>query len=515
MLRWALVLVVAGLLLAWAFQGRLPSLQGRQPSTAITGTADTPLGQAVGRLNLQARHNAVLALHEARDAFAARVALMRAATRTLDIQYYIWHADTTGILLLDEVRRAADRGVRVRLLLDDNGIGGLDPDLAALDAHPQVEVRLFNPFLQRWFKPLGYVVDFTRLNRRMHNKSLTADGQATIVGGRNVGDVYFGADADVTFSDLDVLAAGPVAADVGAAFDAYWNSDSAFPLPTIVDPPSAKAAEASQSRADAARKSPSAASYMAAVQATPFVNDLLAGGLSFEHAVATLHYDPPAKAHGGLDAKELLATQLTQVLGRPRQAVDIVSPYFVPGTNGTEALAQLARQGIAVRIVTNSLAANDVAAVHAGYAKRRQDLLRAGVRLYEVSPSAAQPADKDLSLAQRWVGSSAVSLHGKTFAVDGERIFVGSFNLDPRSVNLNTEMGLIVHSPRVAGALKQGLDSGLDGTSYAVRLAADGELEWVQQTAAGALTLRSEPQASLARRLGVTVMSWLPIEWLL
>jgi putative cardiolipin synthase len=220
----------------------LPDVGEREASVAVTDTADTRLGRVVQ--SQAASHpgdSGIYPLERPQDAFVARAVLARATDRALDVQYYIWHDDTTGCLLLEELWRAAQRGVRVRLLLDDNGVAGLDPLLAALDSHPGIEVRLFNPFVNRTFRVLGYATDFERLNRRMHNKSFTADSQATIVGGRNVGDEYFGAGQDMVFADLDVLGVGPVAGEVGAAFDLFWNSASAYPAAAIIGAPAKEA----------------------------------------------------------------------------------------------------------------------------------------------------------------------------------------------------------------------------------------------------------------------------------
>ncbi|AKJ29855.1 phospholipase D family protein [Caldimonas brevitalea] len=496
----------------------LPPLDDSRPvTTAWVETADTALGRAVRQLDPgRPGHSGIFTLVAPHDAFAARVSLIRAAERSLDIQYYIWHPDTTGQLLLDEVRRAAERGVRVRLLLDDNGIAGLDPDLAVLDAHPNIEVRLFNPFRLRRWKLLGYLTDFRRLNHRMHNKSLTADTQATIVGGRNIGDAYFGADPQLDFADLDVLGVGTVARDVAQAFDLYWNSPSSYPADYIIAAAPPGAAQAQAQRWAALQSSPDALAYLAAVQRTRFVEQMLARELALEWVPVRVVYDPPAKVERTVAEPQLLLAQITQAMGTPRRELDLVSPYFVPGDAGTEALARYPGQGVQLRVVTNSLAATDVAAVHAGYAKRRKALLRAGVRLYELRPDPA-PAPKATGQGvRRALGSSAASLHGKTFAVDRERVFVGSFNLDPRSIHLNTEMGLVIESPALASTISKKLDSDLGQRAYEVRLRDDGGgLEWIEETDAGPVRHDREPKAGLVRRLTVRLLSWLPIEGLL
>ena len=493
----------------------LPSLESRTVTTAATDTDGTRLGRAlVADVAAHPGLSGIHALVNPRDAFATRVVLAAAADKSLDVQYYIWHGDPVGTLLFEALWHAAERGVRVRLLLDDNNTAGLDPTLAALDAHPNIELRLYNPFVQRGSRALGYMTDFARLNRRMHNKSFTADNQVTVVGGRNIGDEYFGAGDGMLFADLDVVAVGAAVGDVSKEFDLYWNSASAYPAASLIGQAGPQAAAALRAQFAAAHADPLSVAYLEAVRATPVVRDILAGKLTFEWASTKLVFDDPAKT---LDTQRrtdvLLFPDLVQAMGRPQKALDLVSPYFVPGEQGTAALAAVAGRGVAVRILTNSLAASDVTAVHAGYAKHRRDLLRAGVRLYELKPTAGlEPKDN-----RNGVGSSSSSgLHAKTFAVDGERIFVGSFNFDPRSALLNTEMGLVIDSPVLARGLGEIFDNDVPLAAYEVRLAPDGQsLQWIERTATGEKVYDTEPETSLMRRLGVGILSGLPIDWLL
>ena len=521
------VLAILAALLLGALSGcaaGLPPQNGRAPSTHLTDTAGTALGRAVREAlptaGTAAGRSGIYPLPAASDAFAARVLLMRAAERSLDLQYYIWHDDITGRLLMHEAVRAADRGVRVRLLLDDHGIAGLDADLAALDAHPGIEVRLFNPYVQRGFKALGYLTEFERLNHRMHNKSLTADVQATIVGGRNVGDAYFGIDPRVRFADLDVLAAGTVAADVARAFDEYWNSDAAYPLAAVVRPAPDGAQDGLRSRLATQPDAPEAARFVQAVSEARLLDRLLSGTLALEWVPVRLVYDTPAKASREVADADLLLARLARALGPATSSMDLISPYFVPGERGTQVLARQAAQGVRMRIVTNSLAATDVTAVHAGYAKHRAELLRVGVRLFEIRPDAGADPGTDAGRDARSTdrargGSSSASLHGKTFALDGTRAFVGSFNLDPRSTRLNTEMGLVIESAALAQGIADGLDAALARAAYEVRLTASGALEWIEHTSAGEVRHASEPRAGLGRRIAASVLSVLPIDWLL
>ena len=498
-----------GLLVVMAGCASLPAGVERMPSSALSNTGGTRLGRAVAPLvAANPAKTGVHPLANARDAFAARVVLARAAERSLDVQYYIWRDDTTGNLLCKELWDAAERGVRVRLLLDDNVTRGLDDALIALDAHPRIEVRLFNPYANRGFRLGELLTDFGRLNRRMHNKSFTADNQATIVGGRNVGDEYFGAGTGVAFSDLDVIATGAVVPEVSNAFDVYWNSASAYPAASIIG---TRPMDAAQVREEWLKLdgSPAAATYIDAVRATPLVRQLLAGELPLEWSVARVIYDDPSKVLAPPERTDLHMMRLFEVsMGNPQRQLDLVSPYFVPMKEGVARLNAAVARGVKVRVLTNSLAATDVAPVHAGYAKYREALLRGGVRLYELKPALQENTERE----RRGIGgSSDASLHAKTFAVDRSRIFVGSFNFDPRSARLNTEMGVVIESTALATQLSDSLDQLLPRNAYEVRLAADGSLEWVE----GDVSLHSEPGARLLKRLWIGILSVLPIDWLL
>lgn len=488
----------------------LPDLPTRPFSEHLNDTSDTRLGRAVQAAGVRDGRSGWLALSNPLEAFAARVFLARTAERELNVQYYIWHADTTGMLLLEELLRAADRGVQVRLLLDDNGIGGMDPLLLEVDAHPRVEVRLFNPYPDRGFKALGYLSDFDRLNRRMHNKALIADSQAAIVGGRNIGDPYFGADPLLDFVDLDVLSVGPVTGEIAHSFDAYWNSPLAYPIAQLVDPTVASGYTYASKLAEV-KASPATSRYEQAVRETPLVAQLAASKLELEWAPVRLVADQPTKAERSTDSTSWLVNELTRELGQAIRETDLISPYFVPGDLGTSALKRHAENGVKVRIVTNSLAATDVAAVHAGYAHRRKTLLQAGVQLYELKPT----PDASSPTPWRLMGSNAASLHGKTISVDGQRTYVGSFNIDPRSIRWNTEMGLVIESQTLAHSVSASLDRWLPKNAFELRLGERQRIEWVEHTEAGVVVHHEEPHANLWRRLVAALLSLLPIEWLL
>ncbi len=493
----------------------LPSQDDRTRSSALAPAeaALTTLGQGVAKsVAAHPGKSGIYPLDNPLDAFAARALLAQAAQRSLDVQYYIWRGDMTGTLLLEALHDAADRGVRVRLLLDDNGTAGLDTVLASLDSHPNIEVRLFNPFVVRTPKLLGFVTDFNRVNRRMHNKSFTADNSATIVGGRNVGDEYFGATDGVLFSDLDVLAIGQVVGEVSTDFDRYWGSASSYPLGRIL--PGAAVLPLANMHADADRveRDPAATAYVRALQQLPFITQLVQGQLPLEWASTRLVSDDPLKALGKAPAEAMIGQQLRDLLGEPQQNLELVSPYFVPTASGTEAFAGMTRRGVKVRILTNALEATDVEVVHSGYAKRRLELLRAGVQLFEMR---GQAGDPPLQPSAGPFGSSGSSLHAKTFAVDHTRVFVGSFNFDPRSANLNTELGFVIDSETLARQVETAFDTVIPQSAYEVRLSPEGKVYWLEQRDGKTFRYNTEPGSSVWQRAWIWLLAHLPIESML
>jgi putative cardiolipin synthase len=488
----------------------LPTLDGRTLSSVVEDTSDTRIGTALRPL-LQSHpgFSGVVLLADGRDAFAARASMVRAAQRTLDVQYYIWRPDLSGSLLLDALRGAADRGVRVRLLLDDNNTAGLDEILRSLDDHANIEVRLFNPFAHRQLRALDFLTDFSRVNRRMHNKSFTADNQVTVIGGRNVGDEYFGAtQGGLLFLDMDVLAVGPVVTDVSRDFDRYWASASAYPVDRLL--PSPAVAPAALPAVEGAVQLDAIDAYREAIARSAFMRDLLARQLPFEWAPVRMISDDPSKGLGRADANDLLWARLRELMAAPGRDLQLVSPYFVPTARGVAFFSELVRSGVRVRVLTNALEATDVPAVHAGYARWRKPLLAAGVQLFELKRMAALPAVRERGLG----GSSDSSLHAKTIVIDGARVFVGSFNFDPRSARLNTELGFVIESPALAARMMDRFNTRVPALAYRVEQGDDG-LRWIEQSAEGVVVYRSEPHTGFWQRLGVSLLSLLPIESLL
>jgi putative cardiolipin synthase len=511
-LSYLIFCVAAGLL---AGCSTMPSLDHRSVSTALSDTGDTKLGKAVAeRVASHPGKSGLYPLLNARDAFAARVHLAGVAERSLDVQYYIWHKDRTGTLLFEALRQAADRGVRVRLLLDDNNTSGMDTTLAALDAHPNIEIRLFNPFVIRQPRWFGYFSDFSRLNRRMHNKSFTADNQVAIIGGRNVGDEYFGANDGALFADLDLLAVGPVVNEVSKQFDRYWASASAYPADRMLPPASAASMEEFMEQATLVERDPATIEYRKALLESSFVHDMMQHHLPFEWAATRMISDNPAKGIGQAADETLLVGQIMmQTIGMPKSELDVVSPYFVPTDTGVYMFKTLAQQGVRIRVLTNSLEATDEAAVHAGYSKRRKSLLESGVILYELRPASSN--DGTLKSAGHRGSLSDTSLHAKTFSVDRTHVFVGSFNFDPRSARLNTEMGFVIESPALAQQIEAALSRRMPVNAYQVHLSDTGQLYWTERRNGLLVRYDTEPGTTIWRRAGVWFLSVLPIDSLL
>ncbi len=496
------------------FWPRLPEYPNPAPSQAMTTAQgrDTPLGQALAnQIDAHPGLTGVYPLYSALDAFAARYLLIRNAQRTLDVQYYIWGKDLTGTLMLDALIEAADRGVRVRLLLDDNGHSGLDDTLIALAGHANIEVRLFNPFALRWPRWVNYLTDFRRVNRRMHNKSFTADGEATIVGGRNIADEYFAAGSGRLFADLDVLAVGQVVDAVSADFDRYWNCRSAWPVEALLKPARGHPIEGLRRQAETLKTSARAREYLNNFERSSFVSQFIGGELPMTWSPATLVSDDPRKIIGKPGRKGLVSEQLEKTIGLPQERLLVVSAYFVPTRSGAKLFAELARSGVEVGVLTNALEATDVAAVHSGYSRYRKRLLKAGVKLFEMQ----RLSGRERMRGTGPLGSSGSSLHAKTFAIDDKRLFVGSFNFDPRSARLNTEMGLVLDSPELAGQIARTFEKSVPERAYSVHRDGRGGLYWIEQTERGPRRHAREPHASAWQRFMVAVFGRLPIEWLL
>ncbi|WP_305804654.1 phospholipase D family protein [Stenotrophomonas sp. YIM B06876] len=498
-----LVLVASGLLLA----DRLtPKALGSASHTLPLQPAQTRIDRELQPL--LAAHpgqSGVAYLSDGLDAYAARAVITRYAGRSLDLQYYIWHDDLVGHLLARDLYEAAERGVRVRLLLDDMNAKGLDPMLVALDAHPNIELRLYNPFRNRGglWRSLEMVQRAFSVNHRMHNKAWIADGRMAIVGGRNIGEEYFDARPDVNFRDLDLLLAGPVVAQASGIFDDYWNSDAAVPITAL-----------NRHSAPLQTLLRKAEPEWLLQRARPYlqrVRDQAQARYLEDHiplhwtAHVEVRSDPPLK-HRQADRSDWLVTRLVRELTGTRHKALLISPYFVPGKSGTWAMTQMVADGRQVGVITNSLAANDVAAVHGGYMRYRTSLLRGGVQLYELKAHGGHGKST-------LFGSSGASLHTKAFVIDDQRGFVGSFNLDPRSAYLNTEMGVLFDDPTLAAQLRdEYLRLASPALAYRVYLDPRGRVRWLDRGTQPPRSYSVEPETSFMQRALARGISWLPLE---
>jgi len=509
--------VVVGCAAPWP-QGAPP------PSPALHVPFDvSPLAAMARRIPAgRAGESGVYALAAGPDAFVARLVLVDAAQSSLDFQYYRWNDDATGLLLLDHAVAAADRGVRVRILLDDWGNDIDGETLRLLAAHPNVHVRLFNPTSRGVLGIVASVLDYGRLTRRMHNKSLTADGHVAIVGGRNVGDEYFGAGSPADFADLDAMLVGPAAADVARQFERFWDCPLAVPIAAIVpDEPAERSFAGLRERLALAREDAQANGYLDAVARDTLAQDLRDGTVSWLWGtVRTVHDDPRASGPGsGADAGPGVGAVLGPALQGAQREVIVVSPYLVPGRAGIALFAELNARGVRIRALTNSLATTDVVAAHAAYARYRPALLDAGVELHETRPARARPRHRHHQIDLHEIGASeSGALHAKVYGIDRAAVFVGSFNLDPRSRRLNTELGVMIEIPVLAERLAAGFDEIAERHAWRVvsvpaTPTEPARLEWSGRDREGrTVQTAEEPGGEWWLQLRAFLMALLPIE---
>ena len=481
----------------------------RTPATAFEDPASTRLGQFFGpAADQHPGLSGFSLLSQGREAFIARLALTDLAERGLDMQYYVWDGDTTGRIIVEHVMKAADRGVRVRLLVDDPFYKDSDSVKAGLDAHPNVEIRLFNPLTNRRWSILDFIFDFGRVNRRMHNKLMVADNAAAIVGGRNIGDIYYGVNTFANYRDLDVLAAGPVVRDLSGVFDRYWNSPSTVPIAAIVD----RAHDAADLDAIRIRlrEAIAAADYPYPIDQE--LEQLAAQGAELRDNLVWAHGrivadDPESIAPGkeSDDVIEFIRGRVAQL----KEELLVESPYFVLPARAQATVKVLQERNVRVRVLTNSLASNDMLPAHSGYAKTRRRLLENGMELYELRPDtdAFRPGWSILSERSR------AALHAKAMAFDGEAVFIGSFNLDPRSAVINTEAGLYIESPELAKRLTAYMAAGVvPANSYRVFLDPKGDIVWETERNGQRVRYRDEPETGFRRRFVADLWKLLPID---
>jgi putative cardiolipin synthase len=474
----------------------LPRHVHKTPSTAFQHPETTTLGRIVAAGEIGKNLSGIRLLSSGEEAFASLITLADHAERTLDIQYYIIHEDDSTRTLLHHVRLAADRGVRVRVLVDDLNTAGEDRRFMHLSSHANVEVRVFNPFTAGRFSTLTRFVasatDIRRINHRMHNKLFVADDALAITGGRNIGDQYFTLDPRSNFVDLDVVAAGAIVPQLSASFDQFWNSKYAIPIASV----------ASSVDAEAGSSPP--------VEAQISENDrwleheITAKKLDLIWAPATVLADRPAKiaSETSPDEELTIANDITALMGTAKQDLSIISPYFIPGKQGVALIAKLVEQGVHVRILTNSLASTDSPLVDIGYARYRVPLLKLGVDLREMQPKLGQKHVRFHPFR-----SSNASLHAKALVIDQKIVFIGSLNMDERSAKINSELGLVINSAEIAREVTSLLDDISTDGSYKLQLDQHGRVEWVSGDAGAQKIWHTDPATSRTERIWLTILS--------
>lgn len=486
----------------------------KQPSAALPAVTDTASARYIqSELDLHPQRSGFRLLAGATNALMSRVALADHAERSIDLQYFIFNDDATGRLIAQRLMAAADRGVRVRILLDDFELSSKYSLLDALNVHPNISVRVFNPFRARAPAPLKAVellLEWRRLNRRMHNKSFIVDNDVAIIGGRNIGDAYFDADGTNNFRDLDVVAIGPVVAAASRTFDTYWNSDAAYPVAAFGTPghPERDLARTRAALAHDARQFAQSDYAQASLDKLPGGATADRNGAWFWGA-ASLIADEPGKVDEQDDPALRIVPRIKTLISSAHQEVLLISPYFVPGNSGTRLLCDVIRRGTAVEVLTNSLESTDSAAAQAGYAHYRRKLLECGVQLYELR--SVQRKTQSATSGETWSGTS---LHAKAVVIDRTLVFIGSMNMDQRSRLLNTEMGVIVDSAELAQAVADFVAHATEADrAYHVEWRADSHrMLWTDSEGSA---VRFEPGAGVKRHLEVMLLGLLPIEGLL
>ncbi len=508
-----LLLPLSACLLLVSCATTIPTDYERPVSTSLADPAETELGRLFQpEIAAHPGDSGVLLVPTGEWGFRARAGLSNQAEKTIDVQYYIWEDDASGRILAERILRAADRGVRVRMLLDHITVGNRDFSLARMDRHPNVEIRLFNPFMNRGFRVLELLFSLERLKYRMHNKAFIVDNAVAVVGGRNIGDNYFGIDAAENFRDLDLAMVGPVVQDVSSSFDTYWNSEVAVPVSVVIEERFTE--EDLQARqADLYR-------WVAELKDFPYpigtTSDSVMDRLEklrgdIIWAPAEVLYDEPDKLEG---ENEDVMDHLIELGQNKESELLVESAYVIPGADNVERVRLNKERGIRQRLLTNSLATNDVAAAHAGYAKYRRDLISNGLEVYELRAD-AESVKRSWSLL---AGRSRASLHTKAGVVDRRIVAIGSFNIDPRSTALNTEIVILVDSSELAAQVIDFMDDGVrPENSYRVMLETDAEtggerLVWITETDGVESRYYSEPEVGPWRRFSTWLIGLLPIE---
>jgi putative cardiolipin synthase len=477
----------------------------KETTLALTDTSQTREGinalEWVGSDDV----NGFYPLSKGFDAFGARLALMAAAEASIDAQYFLMKPDNAGLVFGGKLLEAAGRGVRVRLLLDDIFTTVDDVDLAMLDNHPNIEVRIFNPISRKGVYAFNYVGHFSLANRRMHNKAFIVDNQIAVVGGRNIAAEYYQLETTGEFLDFDMVAAGPIVREVSTEFDTYWNHELAVPMAALYQ--EKDQAKMEESRATLLQEMSEAGDtiYADAIN-TELMKQFFAHTLPPYIAEATLLTDKPEKLLVEVsDDQQILVNALRDAMDSAEQEIYIFTPYFIPRKRGIEFIQQLRARGIRIVILTNSLATNNHTSVHSAYATYRKDLLRAGVELWEARADAAKITDPDGNTTLE-----SLTLHTKGILIDRKRIFVGSLNLDPRSIDINTEMGLLIESPEMGAQLADSSSENIAAIAYQLKLDDNNKISWHATIDGEDVVETKEPQTTAWRRFSAWFLKIAP-----
>jgi len=490
----------------------LPKDYPRTPSTAYKNHKATNIGHIFGKES--AKHPGESGFHlipHGQEAFTSRIAMTEIAEKSLDLQYYLWHSDSTGVLLAHHVLNAADRGVKVRVLVDDIGLSGYDSVIASMDAHPNIQIRIFNPFAHRSLRILNFLHDFDRLNHRMHNKTFVMDNTVAIIGGRNIGDQYFAVSEESNFRDLDIAAAGPIVRQISNVYDYFWNGNWSMPIAALAGRTYTQEDLVKVKQIIRQKITTNHFPYALDKDVKTLRSRLVSIRDNFIWAKGKFVWDDPKVMSVSTDQqKDTMIKKLEKRVKSLKKHLYIESAYFVPRDSGIATLKQLNERGIKVRLLTNSLASNDVIASHAGYAGYRKKLIKSGVELYELRPDAGGNNVTNKKLLTTSIKSG---LHTKTMVFDDNAVFVGSFNLDPRSAAINTEGGLYVESPELAREVMSYMKEGVKPkNSYRVVLDTRGELAWITIIDGQRVIYYSEPETKFWDRFKSGFIQILPIE---
>lgn len=442
-------------------------------STAyIADTGETHFGQLANEW--AGKHDdksGFLPIGQGMDALGARLRLLEKAQKSVDLQYFLMKDDTAGNVMLTALLKAADRGVRIRFLLDDVFTTAPDRNLLLINQHPNIDVRLFNPISRRGFRALNFAGNFRRANRRMHNKSFTADNAISIVGGRNIADEYFQLKETSVFADFDVLALGPVVSEISSSFDDFWNHKLAIPIEQLSPELAANALEEKRKQIGEEARTLYSGIYKDALD-SQFFQDVVSGTQPLFAADARIMADSPEKLVNAVGIEHMaLARDLRDVIAQATKEVMFISPYYVPRKRGVEFVRELVNSNIKVIVITNSLASNNHVPVHSAYSRYRKDVVKAGVELYETRADAGR-------FTQSAGGPEQFTLHTKLVLIDRRYLFVGSLNLDPRSIDINAEMGLLIDSREMTSTLASAVDAVLPRIAYKIAMNDKGKLVW-------------------------------------